>query len=471
MRLPSFNDFSPGIFGDIRQPLEAVAASSGDKPAIISGISKLNGWAIENKRAKNVLITLKNTGLYDGAVFKLTALGYSSRQKTSALHAAQEFCAHILQNMNGHVLIEAERNLMQRGVASSKANLKSELIRLGITDLNTATTDHTTLQKWLVEADVLEKSGQNYKVKDAVLKNLTGISAAETAALAELDVTQRLFLLKVRRLTLSDKASDLPASRIISECLREYPGRFDEDQMRKKVIQPLEKAGWISSSKLTAGRGAKSGLLRAEQKLLDVPDKEIIPDFNETVPPDLRARLNTSLEEIKKLLHSSSKNDRGLGLELLTLRIVLDLNLVPKGFRKRAQSTGFAEVDVVAEGQNLIFSRWMFQCKSVKENSNVDTEDVAREVGIAVHARAHVICMVSTGGFTSTALKFAQEVTADTYMQFLFIDRKLVHAYLDQGVRPLFDHIDQNASEIMRRKATQLERTLEAVKSGSSEPI
>lgn len=451
-RLPSFNDFSPGIFPDIRKPLRAVRTGGGNLNKIIAAVSALNDWSVTNKRAKNVLITLHNTGLFDRINHSLTALGVSIENAASAQEAASLFCKHILETKNGLILIDAIRRLNKRSEPVRKDSLKAELERLGITNLATATTDHTTLRNWMVNADVLRMTGRDYSVDDGVLKRLIGVSSEEGAQLEELEIPQRIFILILRRLAITEGGNWLPTRRLLSECLRDYPRLFDEDQMRKKVLEPLQKAGWVATSNLTSGRGAKSGQVRAEAKLLNIPVKYVVPTFDTAVPPDLRSKIDTPLTKIKEMLDSTSKNERGIALELLVLRMILDLSLIPRGFRKRAKSTGYAEVDVTAEGKNLLFSRWMFQCKAIKQRSKVGTEDVAREVGIAVHAKAHVIAMVTTGGFTRNARDFAREVTSTTHLQFLFLDGQLVREYLQRGPTKLIEYVLRNAGEVMTQK-------------------
>jgi hypothetical protein len=455
-RLPSFNDFSPGLFPDIRRPLIAIRGANGDRARIIEKISSLKEWPVSNKRAKNVIITLQFVGVLDKDANVLTEFGESIASAPSPVEGACRFCKRVLEKMNGLRLVEAIQGLNKRNVPVSKASLKTELVRLGITGLSTATTDHLTLANWLVACGVLSRTGKTYAINDASLKSLVGITSEEASALDELDPPQRLFALVLRRIVVTESEQWIPAKRIITECLRDYPQLFDEDQMRKKVIEPLQHGGWISTTGLSAGQGAKSGQVRAEKRLKDIPLEYIIPNFDGVVPSDLRARIDTPLSRINNLLESEAKHDRGLGLELLALRIILDLSLTPSGFRKRAKSTGYAELDVIAEGKNLLFSRWTFQCKCVQRTSNVDAEDVAREVGIAIHAKAHVVVMVSTGGFTSAARDFAREITSSTHLQFLFLDGSIVREYLAGGVAKLIEHVLQNAANVMRQKQEQL---------------
>jgi Restriction endonuclease len=144
-----------------------------------------------------------------------------------------------------------------------------------------------------------------------------------------------------------------------------------------------------------------------------------------------------------------------LGLELLVLRIILDLRLNPRGFRLRSKNTAYAEVDVAAEGDHLMFSRWTFQCKKIQQDNNVGLGDVAKEVGIAVYMKAHVIVMVSTGGFSSEALAYAREISQATPLQFLFLNGKVIRDYLENGPAALHNFVMSNATQVMLMKRAQ----------------
>src|SRR5207244_2867972 len=111
-------------------------------------------------------------------------------------------------------------------------------------------------------------------------------------------------------------------------------------------------------------RGGKSGAVSATQKLLELDPTRLAGDVKECVPPDLRASLRAPLEKIYADLSSTSTHEKGIALELLALRIVIDLGLIPKGFRERSAQTSGAEVDLVCEGIHLHFSRWVLQCKN-----------------------------------------------------------------------------------------------------------
>ena len=191
----------------------------------------------------------------------------------------------------------------------------------------------------------------------------------------------------------------------------------------------------------------------ATDKLLEIPVAEIVPDFDAVVPPDLRQKIHTPKSEIQLLLESDSKHDRGLGLELLALNMLMDLNLQPRSFRQRSKDTAYAELDLTAEGMNLIFSRWNWQCKNV--SARVPLGDVAKEVGLAIYSKSHVVAMVTTSDFSREALAYAKEITSATHLQFLFVNGEMVDAYLQRGQSVLIDHVRANAASVMAIKRAQ----------------
>lgn len=459
MRLPSFNDFSPGIIGDVRRPLKIVATFAPDMAAIVAEWDRSFFGSADNKRAStNVPATLTSLELMTRAPLALTPAGQAIANAATELEAARLLSKHVVEAHNGMALIDAVRSLNGRGEPVTKRSLKRELERLGVEGLSNATTDHTTLLNWMIEAGLFVRHGREAPVPDeAAMKAVLGVSASERAAWTDLPLDQQIFVQVLRRISEADPSSEIPAKRVIDECLRDHRARFGDDQLRAKVIKPLADAGWIevmpTPSAGSGGRGGKSGALRASAKLLGIPLSAVIPDFDQVVPADLRAKIDLPREEVRRLLDSASTNERGLGLELLALRMILDLGLEPRAFRLRSRDTAHAEVDLTAEGKGLLFSRWNFQCKNVK--GNVALGDVAKEVGLAIYSRAHVVAVVTTGGFSSEASSYAREVTASTHLQFLFVPGSVVKAYLDKGSNALLDHVASNAVNVMAQKRGQ----------------
>src|SRR5207248_1337258 len=173
---------------------------------------------------------------------------------------------------------------------------------------------------------------------------------------------------------------------------------------------------------------------------------------------ELRPKLNTSLAEIEANLKSRDKHVKGVALELLALRIATDAGLTPLRFRLRAAQTSGAEVDLVAEGVHLHFSRWLFQCKNTKK---VEVADAAKEVGMAVLLRAHVIVLVTTGRFTDTVRTYARDIMDLEPLQIILIDADVLAKYRVGGLAALMDFLHLEATEAMRLKRRHIVEELE----------
>ena len=455
-RLPSFNDFSPGIIGDVRQPLKILKDHASDWQQIVAEWDRAFFNSAGNKRAStNIPATLTSLGLMTRNPLALTDAGEAILAKPTPLEAAQQLVRHVVDAHNGMTLIDAVRSLNARGEAVSKDSLKRELEIVGVEGLSTATTDHTTLLNWMVEAGLFAREGRKNPVADdAAMKDVLGISDVERSDFAELALNQQIFLQIFRRVAEGNGGSPLPAKQIIDECLRDHRGYFDEDQIRAKIVNPLAQAGWIElPQSRSAGRGGKSGTIAPTDRLMGIPIEAVLPDYDQIIPADLRSKIDLPASEVKKLLSSKQTYDRGLGLELLALKMILDIGIEPRAFRLRSRDTAYAEVDLTAEGKNLLFSRWNFQCKCVR--SKVSLGDVAKEVGLAIYTKAHVVAVVTTSDFSSEAIAYAREITQTTHLQFLFINGAVVDRYLEKGASVLLDHVSKNAASVMAQKRSQ----------------
>jgi hypothetical protein len=459
VRLPSFNDFSPGILGgDVRRPLSIVDRHPNDRGAAVAEFAREFFKSKASQRSKaNVPATLTSTGLVDRDTFALTEFGRDVLFQPDARAAARAFARGLLLAPSGMLLIEAIRALWRkREGGSRKALLKRELESLGIEGLARATTDHTTFENWLVEAGLVVEEGGYRRPDDEALRDVVGVGSDEFSDLLALDDAQQLFLRVIRRRTeVEGITCDLRLAEVYDECRRNASALFGkDDQFRSSLVNPLVAGGWIDATPAHTGKG---GTARAAPKLMRIPIEKVLPRAFGGVPGDLRRRLDAPLGDVLDLLHDpASKYNRGLGLELLALRMLFDLGLEPRGFRVRARETAYAEVDLLAEGRNLLFSRWVVQCKNLAKGSNVALGDVAKEVGIAIHQKAHVIAIMTTTDFSREARRYADEVTRDTHLQFLLVPGLVVEHYLRAGAGKLVAYVLDNAAGVMSLKRGQV---------------
>lgn len=421
---------------------------------IIKKWAKKYFGGVPNKRSRtNIPATLRSTGLSTGIrPLALSSVGLNIASAASAMEAAQLFCVHLLKSKHCMVIIEAVRQLAERGERITKASLKKELQHMGVEGLASGTTDHTTARNWLVEAGVLGAAGA---VNDVVLKTILGVTTHESSAYKSLTLAQQIFVRLLRR-RYETSSGPFPTTQLVSECLAEWPQHFDDAHFARKITKPLEKLGWVTLQGLGKGpQGGRSGQVAATKMLLDIPSDQLSPDFTSVIPTDIRGRLQIDGSALAKMLSSRNTTEGGLALELLAAKIALDLGLQITDWRLRSKDTAFAEVDLVAEGSHLLFSRWVFQCKRLSGDGKVTLSDVAKEVGIAAYTHAHVIAMVTTTGFTQDAVQYAQTITRNMYLQFVFIDGGIVQSYLEHGWGTLRDFVSANAKSVMKLKNEQ----------------
>lgn len=387
---------------------------------------------------------------------ELTEQGRFIRDAPTATEAARRLVRHVVDSRNGMAIIDAVSSIASRGDKVTKESLKRELELLGVVGLSNATTDHTTLLNWMIEAGIFTRTGRfNPAPDEFLMKSVLGISTTERSDFVELPLHQQAFLQVLRRFGELNGGTQIQAKQIIDECLRNHRHLFDEDQVRAKVLTPLAASGWIeiAARQGSGGRGGKSGMIKPSEKLMEIPIGSILPDFEQVVPSDLRAKIKLPYAEVKRLLESDQSYSRGLGLELLALKMIIDIGLEPRAFRLRSRDTAYAEVDLTAEGNNLLFSRWNFQCKCV--GGNVTLGDVAKEVGLAIYAKAHVVAVVTTSDFSSEAISYAREISSATHLQFLLINGSTVKEYLQDGPAKLLTYVSNNAANVMRQKRGQ----------------
>lgn len=454
-RLPSFNDFSPGIIGnDLRPCLKAIIDSDNIDADVVKKWAALYFNGDENKRSSvNIPATLRSVGLIcDSKPYTLTDIGIKVATAKTAAESIFVFCSHLLKEKNGNELLLALKAMASRGERATKRSLQVELTKAGVAGLSNGTTDHTTLKNWFHEAGFILADGTP---NDSVVKTVLGISTAETDDFLSLSIAQQIFVKHLRRLHLIEDGP-FSSSLILKQCLEEYPDIFDAAQFAKKVRDPLEAGGWLITNKLAAGpQGGKSGFVTGTAKLLSIPPERIIPDFDSAVPNDLREKLRMPPAQIYSDLYSTDTYKGGMALELLALRMTIDLGLDPRHFRLRSEKTAHAEVDLIAEASHLLFSRWTIQCKRYAKTSRVPLSDVAKEVGIAIFSKAHVVVVITTSDFSKSAKDYAREIALSQHLQFLLIPGTVVDSYLKEGREKLLEFVRANARAVMALKRGQ----------------
>lgn len=461
---PAAVEFSPGII-QLGEVLSIAAEHEGNWNAMVEDVKDRyfaqsaqrradpeERVAQQLQRARNVLwgmgpsgyqlLSLDDETLTEAGKELLTIEGERARHEALA--------AHILKRLNGMTLLQATRDLRARGEAVTKNTLHRELERHGI-DMPRATVNHLRAIAWLRKGGVIAERG--YDIDEERVERLTGMSLADIEGWAALTSAQTAFLRTLRRMAEVHGGGGLPAKAVIDQAVYEHGRLFPSDRIRAEVTRPLEEAGWISVATVSSGRGGKSGLVRPTEKLLRI-DVEAVTDFSGVgIPPDLRPRLNIPMDQIHRELTSEDRNVRGVALELLALRLAIDLALMPLRFRERSRRTGGAEVDLLADAVHLHYSRWLFQCKNTR---SVDLSDLAKELGMATLLKGHVVVMVTTGRFAKSVRAYADEMMRTGTLQVILVDGTLLEQYRQSGAARLMAHFHSVAGATMRLKRDQV---------------
>jgi hypothetical protein len=465
MRLPTGSEFSPAQVGLGRLLEIAHSGRRGDATEAIRREFFADAAAAQpdpdvrlrtqQSRANNALLGMAGYGLLRLDPFSLTELGERLRVMPDA-ERRDELARHILMGLNGRVVLDAVRGLQARREKVTKLSLVRELSSRGLLTqqgmpLPENTTDHLVLLKWLREAGVLPAKG--YEIDEAVFARLTGLEASGHKGIAGLSRAQRLFLAVLKEMAHVHGTNPIPAKRVKDQCGLRHPGLIKADRLRGTVLAPLEAAGWVTLPNPPAGgRGGKSGLVAASEKLLSLDPAFLAEGHGGEIPAEVRDKLETPLDEVMRSLQSQDTGEKGLALEVLAVRLAYELGLTPVRFRERGVDTQGAEVDLIAEGLHLHYSRWLFQCKNTQV---VRLSALAKEVGLAVLMHAHVIVLVTTGRFAETVREHAEGLARTTAMQAVLIDGAALERYRESGIDTLIQQMRRGAASAKRLKRGQ----------------
>jgi site-specific DNA-methyltransferase (cytosine-N4-specific) len=417
--LPFGSEFSPN---QVYLPtvLELIAKHQGDKPGFETIIKvtffKDNKTSERNKQklAMNLRLSLKAYQIIDDDI-RFTDFGeflYQFRVSDEKLYA--QLAKHILLNLHGLTLVQCIQDMEASGERVDLVKLREWLQERGI-HFPRGGKHPSMMRLWLEKAGVFVKG---WRVNEARLFELTGISSDELDVLAQLTPEQKAF---IKSLVNQGQREAYFSNDIERLAFATYGVKFNEKMLPKTVLYPLKDAGYITLERGTKspGRGAKPFLVYPTEKLKREVVLPLLEQLEQQVYSDLRPLLRKPLSEILNELNDKDTHIRGLALEVLAFKLmrIIDLNYVAT--RLRGGMTGGAEVDLIFEASRLVFSRWQIQCKNT---SSVRLDDVAKEVGLTHMLKSNVIVMVSTGEIGPAAREYANKVMADSNLAIIMID-------------------------------------------------
>lgn len=462
LKLPNMNQFSPGTLGfnSVKKLLLMLQGSEGDgdlmAQVIKNNIPQITATTDPVQRlanAKNVIIGMRECGLLERdrkKRFNFTDLARTVLGAKSDQEAADIFSKNILEDLHGITLIDVVNLIRARGEDVTLNALRSQLRAQGF-EVTENEGNVSKLRLWLEASGVFDRS---WNISETALHRILGATSTTLTEWSDLSRAQRIFLTQLRELSKHDPTQWVMVRGVKTRAETQY-GRtaFPEGHLRKKVIDRLEAHGWLEAQGKGGGRGGDSGDVRPKQKLLDL-STSLPLDAKTTVPADLRPHLAKRLDDIFNDLKDSNTDIKGRALELLALNILRDIGLLPVGFRQRGASTRGAEVDLLANGIHLHYSRWIVQCKN-KASSTVEVREIAEEVGMAVVMKAHVIAMITTGRLSRAARLYAHGVAATSSLQVICIDRDVLKIYRSRRGDGLIDWLRQNALHTLALKEDQ----------------
>ena len=419
--LPFGSEFSPQQI-DLRRVLELAHQCGKDWKAFEAAVRKeyfdknKTSEYNKNKLANNTKLSLRAYGLIEESDAQLTEVGralYNVRTDPTVLHEA--FARHILMHCQGMNFVQCILDMTAAGEEIDLTKLRRWLEDRGLI-VPRGSKAMSTMRLWLEKAGVFVSG---YRVDQVRLNAILGLGVDEFEALAVFSPEQKAFLK-----TLANMGGGGPhASNDVEKlAAATYGVAFNEKNLPKQVLYPLEKAGYIMLKRGTkaAGRGAKPFLVTTTAKFTADLIAPLLEQLERQTQADLRPLLRKPLKEIREELGSEDRHIRGLALEALAFKLMRLIDLTYVATRLRGTATGGAEVDVIFEGARLVFSRWQVQCKNT---ARVSLDDVAKEVGLTHFLKSNVIVMVSTGEIGGEARRYANKIMTDSNLCVVMIDR------------------------------------------------
>jgi site-specific DNA-methyltransferase (cytosine-N4-specific) len=381
------------------------------------------------KLANNCKLGLIAYGIIDRNA-RLTEFGrklYDIRGDAAALHT--ELARHVLLKLNGANLVQCVQDMQAAGETVELTALRHWMEERGI-HFPRGGKHPSIMRLWLEKAGVF---ANGWRVDQDRFRAITGISSRDMDALAALSAEQRAYL---KTLVNMGGPGPYSSNEVEKLAAATYGVRFNEKNLPKAVLYPLDAAGYVTLVRGTkiAGRGAKPFLVTPTAKLVSEVIGPLLDQIEKLTTADLRPLLRKPLAEILKELGSSDRHVAGLALEALAFKLMRLIDLSYVATRLRGTATGGAEVDLIFESARLVFSRWQVQCKNT---GRVSLDDVAKEVGLTHMLKSNVIVIVSTGQVGNEARKYANKVMADSNLCLIMMDRSDV------------DRIEGNPAEVV----------------------
>ncbi len=369
----------------------------------------------QKKLAMNCFLSLRNYQLLESDPYEKDAYKVSNLSKQlnglDEEDSLREFAKHILVNLSGTDLLKAIEAVNERGDSPTLLTIIGELNEMGY-ELSKNSIYPSTMRQWLTKAGLFE--GQ-YKIAWDVYYELTGLSLDNIQGLYELNPEQKYFLISMIEMGITE-FTHWPQILGRTETVKHL--NYDMKMFPKVVLEPLLEKGFIEMNKTTVGRGAKPNEVKLSQQGIENLLLPFLKNIADLVSLS-ETELNRSFESILSEINHPDKFVKGKALELLAVWMIRLCGLRFTEWRKRDAETGRGEVDLMAASDTFVYSRWQVQCKN---SSRVDVDVVAKEIGMTFMTKADVVLIITTGRFTSDAIRYADRLCSVSRYYLILID-------------------------------------------------
>lgn len=430
LRVPYTQQFTPDQT-PLRKLIAVVRQHQGDRTKLRTAIGAafFKTKATPTKLAGNTLIALKTHDIIDskGA---LTAFGQSLAAVTADADAHRLLAQQILLKLDGIPIVETLRELKSAGQKIQLSSLPSELRRRGFKATDNSS-DLSGLFNWLRAAGVL---GGDYEIHESTYGAIVGAESAQIAALKGLTSEQIYFLRALVALGVTDFT---PYSTVIRHAEGLYTGlvRYNWKDIDRTVLKPLHGVGLIEIRRMQksapGARGGKTAEVKPTPKLNSQVAEALLAALAKAAGyADYREIASRSWADIVTAVQQTKDRDaRARGLELLTIKIALTLDMEFMGWRTTDEALAAGgEIDAMLHSARLVYSRWQVQCKAAP---HITLEAIAKEVGLADITLANVILIASTGSATKSAETFRRQIVKTKNVNIVFLEGR----HLDEIVK------------------------------------
>lgn len=457
--IPFGSEFSPAVV-DLPTLLRIVRAREPDRSSMERAINAqfFRGKGAPSDRktlADNTILSMVQYGILDrtGREVRLSEFGElleaAAPDQPRLKNLIGEQC---LTRLPGLIVISIIRDLKTGGNKLTKLTIARALREQGLHYPENG--KHLNVfRQWLQYAGIvnpqMEASGDGLWFPDeGRIRELTGFSQEVMDSVGDLTQAQSDFA----RAFATMNVDEAKASAVRDAAVALYGTEFPEGGLPQSVLSRLETVSLITSVKTTTGRGAKSHVVRATPLLRSRFSNAVIEQCRLPLGPAFRLLTRTPISSVVAKLGSKDKHEKGIALEALALHICRRLDLTFVKWRLRSAQTGGSEVDIIVEGDRLIFSRWQIQCKNTQALS---LDDIAKEVGIATSIRSNVVLGITTGRVGSAVRGFANQVMQTTPIQVVLVSGSdLAELIRDPGY--LVQFFNREAASTMKLKRHQL---------------